>query len=745
MPKSSYSPDVIQPEASVLIRKPERNAENGSKPVYGPRYRAIPLPRHEDLKYYGRDYYQNYELSWLQFNERVLAEALDARNPLLERVRFIGIVCINLDEFFQKRVGGLKRQLLAGVDNLPVDGMTPRAQLKMIRDEVKKLISATRSCFFFDLVPQLDKEGIHIKPYNELSKAQRDFIDAYFEKQLFPILTPLAVDQAHPFPLISNKSRSFAVELYDPRYPEDILFARVKIPHNRPRWLTVESTAKSTILVLLDDVIAHHIDRLFPGMAILSANIFRVTRNADVELNEEEADDLLELISDEVRERRFADIVRLEIESKTPLRIKELLLDKMEIGWQEVIEIEGALGLADAIQIANMSGYNQLKFKPWAPIQHPVLQHAFDEEAPDIFNVIRRGDFLVHHPYHSFTTSVQHFVQQAAVDPKVLAIKQTLYRTSSDSPVMNALIRAADMGKQVAVLVELKARFDEERNIEWAQKLEKAGVHVAYGLPGLKIHTKLTFVVREEEDGIRRYVHVGTGNYNPGTANLYEDLGLFTCDDEIANDVTALFNYLTGYAPNQDYKHMLVAPHYMRDRMTAMIDFETEQAKKGKPARIIAKMNSLEDPHIIQKLYEASQAGVQIDLIVRGVCRLYAAKEGLSENIRVHSVIGRFLEHSRIYYFLHGGEDLYHIGSADWMHRNLDSRVEAITPIYQPALKKYLQYLLNVILRDNRQRWILGADGIYTKAPKLPKATEISTHNQLMKQAKNNLEPNPMV
>lgn len=723
--------------------KIDRRTDLSTKSGIGPKFKLASSPNREDLQYYGKDYFQNYELSWLKFNERVLAEALDPRNPILERVRFIGIVCTNLDEFFQKRVGGLKRQLLAGIDTLPVDGMTPRAQLKAIRDHVVHFINLTRSCFFNDLVPLLDQEGIHIKNYQDLTEEQKKIADDYFEKQLFPILTPLAVDQAHPFPLISNKSRSFAIELSDPRYPEEILFARVKIPHNRPRWLSVESNSKSTTLLVLDDLISHHIGRLFPGMTILSANIFRVTRNADVELNEEEADDLLELISDEVRERRFASIVRLEIESKTPMRIKELLLEKMEIGWQDVIEIEGALGLADATQIANIDGFNHLRFKPWSPVQHPVLQHSYVEDAPDIFSVIRKGDFMVHHPYHSFTTSVQHFVEQAAVDPKVLAIKQTLYRTSSDSPVMNALIRAADMGKQVAVLVELKARFDEERNIEWAQKLEKAGVHVAYGLPGLKIHTKLTIVVREEEDGIRRYVHVGTGNYNPKTANLYEDLGLFTCHEGIAQDVTSLFNFLTGYAPDQDYNHMLVAPLYLRNQMTELIEFEIEEAKKGKTGKIIAKMNSLEDPHIIQKLYEASQAGVQIDLIVRGVCRLYPQRQGLSENIRVHSILGRFLEHSRVYYFHHGGDERYYIGSADWMHRNLDARVEAVTPIYQIGLKKYLSFLLKLILSDNCQRWVLNSDGNYSRQVCESEKAQISTHKTLMDYAKKGKDPIP--
>jgi len=732
---SNPNESSISPKASKIAVVPRSYSYS--------KFRVIPDKRKPALTYYGKEYYQNYEFSWLQFNWRVLEEALDPRNPLLERVRFIGIVCTNLDEFFQKRVGGLKRQLLGGIEHLPIDGMTPKAQLEMIRDEVKSMIGQTRNCFLNTLVPLLSENGIRILLYDQLDNRQKERVDGYFEKQLFPILTPLAVDHAHPFPLISNKTRSLAVELVDPRLPEDVLFARVKIPHNRPRWFCLDQTEQSSTLVLTDDIIRHHISRLFPGMQILSANIFRVTRNADVELNDEEAEDLLELISDEVRGRKFANIVRLEIESKTPLRVKELLIEKMEISWQDVFEVDGAVGLADALEIAQLPGFESLKFKPWIPVNHPLIASLGEGQPQDLFSIIRKGDFLVHHPYHSFETSVEQFVSQAANDPDVLAIKQTLYRTSSDSAVMNALIRAADLGKQVAVLVELKARFDEERNIEWAQKLEKAGVHVAYGLPGLKIHSKLTVIVREEGEGIRRYAHIGTGNYNPKTAKLYEDLGLFTCNEEITNDVTALFNFLTGYAPDQTYNQLVVAPQFLRMKVIQLIDFEIEQARAGKTAIIIAKMNSLEDPEIIQKLYEASQAGVEIDLIVRGVCRLYPGKTGLSERIRVHSIIGRFLEHSRIYHFHHSGDHLYYIGSADWMHRNLDSRVEVLTPVHDPGIKSYLRFLLTLLQSDNRQRWILQKDGFYHRVLDNSNNDEIATHYRLMEHIKNMEEPLP--
>ncbi len=697
----------------------------------------------QDSEIWGRNYFFNYELSWLKFNRRVLNLALDPQNRLLERVKFIGIVCNNLDEFFQKRVGGLKRQIEAGIRNLPVDGMTPQSQLTAIRDDVKKMIQTYRDCFLFDLIPELKRHGIHIERYDDLNRHQKQTLEKYFNQQLYPILTPLAVDQSHPFPLVSNKSRSFAVELRDPEN-EEILFARLKVPSNRPRWLTAEKTEKRIILVSLDEVIRAHIDRLFPGMEILSANIFRVTRNADIERNEEEADDLLELIAEELRERRFAEIVRLEIDINTPLHIKELLIEKMDVNWGDVFEMDGPIGLSDCMELYDVKGFKELRYDTWIPTLHPVFHHEMDEETPDIFSIIKQGDFIVHHPYHSFETSVQKFVEEAARDPKVLAIKQTLYRTSSDSPLMHSLMNAAESGKQVAMLVELKARFDEKRNIEWAQKLEKAGVHVAYGLPGLKIHTKLTIVVREEADGIKRYVHLATGNYNPKTAQLYEDIGLFTCDEEIASDVSDLFNFLTGYAPEQHYRKLVVAPNYMRNRMTELIEFEINEAKNGRPAIITAKMNSLEDPDIIRKLYEASSAGVKINIVVRGVCRLIPQKKGLSENIHIYSILGRFLEHSRIYNFHHSAEDMFFIGSADWMHRNLDARVESLVPIFNKGLKKYLKFVLNVLLTDNAQRWVLNEDGKYSKIQSSQPENIIATHYKLMEHALKTGEPIPI-
>lgn len=700
------------------------------------------LSKSEDLPISGSEYFINYELSWLKFNWRVLSEAKDTTVPLLERVKFIGIVCSNLDEFFQKRVGGLKRQFHAGVTDLSLDGRTPKEQLTAIRKDVGKMIREYRDCYFNELVPALRQQNIIIESYENISAGMRSTADDYFENQLYPIITPLAVDEAHPFPFISNKSRSLAVKLRHPNSPEDH-FARIKIPSNRPRWIQLKSTKKKAILLSIDDLIANKINRFFPGMTVLSANIFRVTRNADIERNEEEADDLLEMIEDELRERRFAEVVRLEIDKNTPDDVKSYLLSHLGVSKHDVYEMEGPIGLADAVQLYDLDHFSDLKYSKWTPTLHPVFKHEIDQETPNIFSVIKNGDFIVHHPYHSFESSTQHFIEEAADDPNVLAIKQTLYRTSSDSPLMHALIRAAEDGKQVAVLIELKARFDEERNISWAHRLEKAGVHVSYGFPGLKIHSKLTIVVREEYNGLNRYVHVGTGNYHPDTAQLYEDLGYFTSRKEIASDITDVFNLLTGYAPNQSFKKMLVAPNSMRLPLTDLIDKEIEQAKMGKEAQIIAKMNNLEDPLIIQKLYQASEAGVRIDLIVRSVCKLIPGKKGLSENIRVHAIIGRFLEHSRCYYFHNNGNDLYYIGSADWMHRNLDARIEALAPIEQPSLKKYLQFLLNTILKDNQQRWVLNSSGEYKKVKSGKGEGKLSVHEQLMSHAKNMEQPIP--
>ncbi len=698
----------------------------------------------DKLKISGPEYFFNYELSWLKFNERVLAEAQNEKNKLLERVRFISIVCSNLDEFFQKRVGGLKRQKMAGMRKLSVDGLTPTEQLKAIRGVVLKMLEDYRYCFFDSILPDLGKNGIHIKKFEELNAEQKKICDEFFIKQIYPIITPLAVDEAHPFPFISNQSLSFAIELKNPKNNK-ILFSRIKIPTNRPRFIQVQKKGRDVIFIPIEELILSKIDHFFTGMEVLSAHIFRVTRNASIKRNEEEADDLLEMIEDELRERRFAEIVRLEIDKRTPERVKKYLKKNLDISKNDVYEMSDIIGLASLSQIADLNGYSTLKNKPWSPVQHPVFKNTAEDDGISVVEAISNGDFMVHHPYHSFELSTQRFIEEAASDPNVLAIKQTLYRTSDDSPIMHALMAAAESGKQVAVLVEIQARFDEERNINWAQKLENSGVHVVYGWPGLKIHTKLTMVVREEDNNLKTYCHIGTGNYHPVTARIYEDFGYFTCNPTIGEDVTDVFNLLTGYAPDQQFRKLLVAPKYMRNKFTRLIDNEIKHAQNGKGARIIAKMNSLEDPLIIQKLYYASSQGVKIDLIVRGVCRLIPQKKGLSENIMVHSIIGRFLEHSRIYYFKNGGEYQYSIGSADWMHRNLDMRVEAITPINENELKEYLSFVINIYLNDNVQRSILDADGNYTKCQQSPKKVKIATHKKLMSHIGRNKEPVPLV
>jgi polyphosphate kinase len=699
------------------------------------------MMKQEDLKILGPDYFDNYELSWLKFNWRVLAEAERDDLPLLERVKFIGIVCSNLDEFFQKRVGGLKRQFHAGMKDLTVDGRTPIEQLRAIRKEVLKMIKRYRSCYLDTLKPLLESEGVLLRDYTRLEPALQLKADDYFEKQIYPIITPLAVDEAHPFPFISNKSRSLAIALKHPGTGED-LFARIKIPSNRPRWIELDSSS-GKILLSVKDLILAKLNRFFPGVDVVSANVFRVTRNADIERNEEEADDLLEMIEEELRERRFAKVVRLEIDKKMPDVVKKYITQNLRIKKMDVFEMEGPIGLADVMQIYSLKGFDHLRFEPWTPTLHPVFRHPMDEATPSVFNVIRKNDFIVHHPYHSFETSTQRFIEEASKDPKVLAIKQTMYRTSSDSPLMHALMRAADADKQVAILIELKARFDEERNILWAQRLEKAGVHVSYGISGLKIHSKLTIVVRDEKDGLRRYIHIGTGNYHPDTAQLYEDLGYFTCREDIASDVSDVFNLLTGYAPEQTFKKSFVAPKHLRKNIMNLIDIEISEAQNGRKGRIVAKMNSLEDPQIIQKLYDASRAGVKIDLIVRGVCRLLPQKKELSENIRVHSIIGRFLEHSRCYYFYNKGNERYYIGSADWMHRNLDARVELLAPIEHPALKKYLKFMLDINLKDNQQRWVMRPNGKYKRIQPKKGQKLFNTHDALMHHAKMNFDPLP--
>jgi len=675
--------------------------------------------------------YLNRELSWLAFNYRVLHEGIDDRTPLLERLKFLAIFSSNLDEYFMVRVAALKQQVNADVTKLTLDGKTPSEQLEAINENLRPLVKQQTDLFENVLKQELEVEGIYLTNYVDLTQEQRAYLHTYFEEHIFPVLTPLAVDPSHPFPYISNLSLNLAVVLRDPDTDEE-LFARVKVPQVLPRFVSLPQelchslNGKSWVWtgVPLEQVIAHNLNALFTGMIIQECHPFRVTRNADLAVEEDEADDLLLAIEQEVRKRWLGkSAVRLEIHASTPEAVRDRLRTDLELAEFDVYDIEGMLGLKDLFFFLSLP-CPHLKDKPW----HPVVPHflsrvkeivdgnedgEIQQEGTDIFTLIRNGDILVHHPYHSFTASVQQFITQAAYDPDVLAIKMTLYRTSGDSPIINALIAAAANQKQVAVLVELKARFDEENNINWAKKLEQAGVHVVYGLVGLKTHTKTILVVRQEKNKICRYVHVGTGNYNPKTANLYTDLGLFTCREDLGTDLTNLFNLLTGYSRQKDFRKLLVAPINMRDRMIEMIEREAQHSRQGGQGRLVAKMNALVDPPIIQALYAASQAGVKIDLIIRGICCLRPGIEGLSENIRVISVVGRFLEHSRIFYFYNGGQEEMYIGSADWMTRNLSRRVEAIAPIESPQAFLELQEILGVLLADNRHAWELHSDGKY--------------------------------
>ena len=676
-------------------------------------------------------YYFNRELSWIAFNYRVLAEGLDERTPLLERLKFLAIFSSNLDEFFMVRVAVLKQQLEAQVTKLTPDGRTPQTQLQEISDRLRPLIKEQDKAFEYTLKPKLAQQGIHLINHVDLSQEERAYLQRFFKDHIFPVLTPLAVDPSHPFPYISNLSLNLAVVVRDPDTDEE-LFARVKVPKILPRFVDIPQEICRPQAdphwvwtgVPLEQVIAHNLEALFPGMIIQECHPFRLTRNADLAVEEDEADDLLLAIEEELRKRRVGkSAVRLEIHSSMPEPIRQRLMRDLELASQDIYEIEGLLGLKDLFFFLSLP-CPQLKDAPWNAVIPNSLKRVkeivdgdedgqIQQEGTDIFSLIRGGDILVHHPYQSFSSSVQQFITQAAYDPDVLTIKMTLYRTSGDSPIVHALIAAAENGKQVAVLVELKARFDEENNITWARKLEQAGVHVVYGLVGLKTHTKTLLVVRQEGSTLRRYVHIGTGNYNPKTAKLYTDLGLFSCREELGDDLTNLFNFLTGYSRQSVYRKLLVAPVNMRERMVEMILREAEHCRNGGSGRIVVKMNALVDAPVIRALYEASQAGVKIDLIVRGICCLRPGLEGVSENIRVMSVVGRFLEHSRIFYFHNGGQEEIYIGSADWMSRNLSRRVEAIAPIEDPAIVQELQEILGVLLADNRHGWDLLPNGKY--------------------------------
>ena len=653
--------------------------------------------------------YFNRELSWLDFNGRVLALAENQGIPLLERLKFLAIFDNNLDEFFQVRVAGLKEQLVSGVHVQSPDGLTPGEQIERIRGSVHALDERLTHVFVQDLLPHLRREGILILSWDELSAPDRERLSEVFARDVFPVLTPLSVDTAHPFPYISNLSLNLAVVVRDPT-TRQTRFARLKVPAILPRYLRLE---ERLAFVPLEQVIAAHLEELFPGMEIVSTHAFRITRNADLELEEDEAGDLLVAVEENLRQRRLSPmVVRLEVDQAIGERSLSLLMRELGLQPNDVYEVRRQLGLEGLWQLYDIDRPD-LKEPVWNPATQPRLAPV-DGSPRDLFAELRAGDLLVHHPYDSFLTSVAAFVERAARDPDVLAIKQTLYRTSGrESPIVRSLIRAANAGKQVAALVELKARFDEEANINWARVLEEAGVHVVYGLVGLKTHSKVTLVVRREGDGIRRYVHIGTGNYNPATATIYEDVGLLTADPDLGIDATDLFNFLTGYSRQVHYRKLLVAPLTLRRRLLEMI-----RAQARPSGRIVLKMNSLVDVEMIRALYAASQAGADIDLIVRGICCLKPGVEGLSDRISVRSLVGRFLEHSRIFRFGADDEDPeYYMGSADLMPRNLDNRVEAVTPVLEPELRARVQEILDVELSDDVLAWELGPAGEWTKVP----------------------------
>lgn len=703
----------------------------------------------KDINLQDPQYYLSRELSWLEFNRRVLAEATDPQNPLLERLKFLAIFSSNLDEFFMVRVAGIKRQIEAQVNKVTADGRTPQQQLNAIHERLLPMVTEQHQYFEQQIRPELAQNGIHLLSYIDLNQEQRTYLKNYFDEGIFPVLTPLAIDRSHPFPYLSNLSLNLAVVLRNPETKEE-LFARVKVPSSLPRFISLPKELRVQengefspwVGIPIGQVIAHNLESLFPGMDIQDYYIFRITRDADLAVQEDEADDLLLAIEQELRKRRVGgSVVRLEINSSIPDYLRDLLVDELELESEDIYTVDGLMGLRDLMSFLSLP-LPELKDKPWNAVlprwmkeSEDIIPSNSETDEKDIFAILRQKDVLVHHPYHSFSATVQEFINQAAHDPHVLAIKMTLYRTSGDSPIITALINAAENGKQVAVLVELKARFDEENNIQWAKKLEQTGVHVVYGLVGLKTHTKIVMVVRQEQDKIRRYVHIGTGNYNHKTAKLYTDLGLLSACPDLGADLTDLFNFLTGYSRQQSYRKLLVAPVNMRKRFLELIRREIEQANQGKTGRIVVKLNSLVDPEIIATLYEASQAGVGIDLIVRGTCSLRPGLEGISDNIKVISIIGRFLEHSRIFYFYNGGQEEVYIGSADWMSRNLNRRVEAVTPIKDPDIAKELEEILGIMLSDNRKAWDLQSDGQYIQRHPPENTPELIAHDIFMENA----------
>lgn len=650
------------------------------------------------------------ESSWLAFNERVLELAEDPAIPLLERARFLAIFSSNLDEFFMVRVAGLKRRMATGIAVKSASGHQPRAVLGNIWDQTRKLVDRQSDCFHHQVVAGLLDEGIEIPRWADLTIDEADATTELFRTEIFPVLTPLAVDPAHPFPYISGLSLNLAVVVRNPA-SEAELFARVKVPPLLPRFLQVSPNR----FVPLEDVIAAHLHDLFPGMDILQHHTFRVTRNEDVEVEEDDAENLLDALERELTRRRFGPPVRLEVEDTIEPHVLDLLMRELQVTQDEVFSVQGPLDLSGLQAIAALPR-EDLKFPTFLPKTHPMLAEVETSSPPDVIGAMRHRDILLHHPYDSFATSVQRFLEQAAADPKVLAIKQTLYRTSGDSPIVDALVEAAEAGKQVLAVVEIKARFDEAANITWARTLEQAGVHVVYGLVGLKTHCKLSMVVRRDSDGLRRYTHIGTGNYHPKTARSYEDLGLLTADPAVGEDVADLFNQLSGYARTTDYERLLVAPHSVRNGLIKRINREVENHQAGKPAGIRLKTNAIVDEACIDALYRASQAGVKVEVWVRGICAIRPGVPGLSENITVRSILGRFLEHSRIFCFVNGGDTEVWIGSSDLMHRNLDRRVEALVRLGTPDHVREVEHLFELAFADSTAAWHLQADGQWIKS-----------------------------
>ena len=666
------------------------------------------------------EYYENRELSWLKFDARVLNEAKDKSIPLLERLKFVSITSSNLDEFFMVRVASLKDMVHADYRKRDIAGMTASEQLDRINTATRKLVESQYNTYNRSLVPLMAANGIHIiEKYEELTAEQAAYVDRYFEEDVYPVLTPMAVDASRPFPLIRNKTLNIAALLSskkDEKHKDAVEFATVQVPGVLPRLVPIPADTSENFgevegrtFILLEQIIEKNIDNLFLNYHVLCAHPYRVMRNADLPIDEDEAADLLKEIQKQLKKRQWGEVIRLEVEASVDKKLLRFLKDELKVAEEDIFQISGPIDLTFLMKMYGLSGCDSLRYEPYKPQRVPEI-----EPGEDIFEAIRVGDILLHHPYETFDPVVD-FIRQAASDPDVLAIKQTLYRVSGNSPIIASLAQAAENGKQVSVLVELKARFDEENNIVWAKKLEQAGCHVIYGLVGLKTHSKIALVVRREEDGIRRYVHLGTGNYNDSTAKLYTDCGIFTCNEAIGEDATAVFNMLSGYSEPLSWNELVLAPIWLRTRFMRLIARETKHAREGKPAKIVAKMNSLCDEGIIAALYEASAAGVEIELIVRGICCLKVGIPGISENIHVRSIVGNFLEHSRIFFFLNDGEEELYMGSADWMPRNLDRRVEILFPVLDDTLKEKVKHILDVELADNTKAHVLKPDGEYEK------------------------------